>query len=454
MAHTDRTPPHDPEAERNLVGSILIDPRRVDDLVTLQPSDFHNAALAILFRHVREMAGARQPVDASLLMDRLRLAGDLATIGGAAFIAEVIQGVPVSAHASHYAKIVARDSRRRQIIRAADMAAAAAYDATCNPDDALAAAEAALSGIKTGSYDTDPISAFDATATALAEIDAILRKQRTPGMMIGLPELDEELGGVFRGELTILAARPGQGKTSLALQAAYHNALRGRRTYFATLEMRAAELTLKALAAESCVSTQRIRSGRIGEEDRERLAEASQRVAIKNLLLHDWPTIRPFDIGRAARRFNAEIIFADYLQIITAPDASKKRYEQVGDVSRELKVLARDLDVPVVACCQLGRQTEQRTDPRPRLSDLRESGNIEQDADVVFLLYRPDEPIKAPKGTPYEGESWDAELDTAKNRKGVRRRFRLNWDGSRTLFSCYGRAPAVEPGSEWTPDAL
>lgn len=455
MANTDRTPPHDAAAERGVVGSILIDPRRLDEVAgIIQASDFHNDALATLYRHLREMSDAVQVIDVELLTDRLRRSGDLATIGGTAFLAELLQSVPVAAHAVHYAKIVARDSRKRQIIRTATVMLSDAYDLKADPDEVLSAAESALANIKTGIYENAPVSMYDAVVKAMTEIDGILKRKRTPGVMIGLPEFDEEIGGVFPGELTILAARPAQGKTSLGLQWAVHCAARGRRTYFATLEMAATELALKQLSTEAGVSSQRIRSGRITEDDRKYLADAAGRVALKNLVLHDWPEIRPFDIQRAARRIDAEIIFADYLQCITPPDGKKKRYEQVGDISRQLKIIARQMQIPVVACCQIGRQADQRTDSRPKLSDLRESGNIEQDADVVLMLYRPDEPIKAPKGTPYEGETWDAELDVAKNRKGVRRRFRLTWDGSRTAFSCYGRTWEGQGGGvDWTPQS-
>lgn len=451
----DRTPPHDQAAERAVVGSILIDPRRIDDLAqSLHGSDFHNAACGRLYSHLRAMADAGDQIDVPLLMDRLRKAGELEAVGGAAFIAETIQSVAVPSHAAHYGRIVQRDSRKRQLIRAATSMLSDAYDPAGDPDDALAAAEQALSSIKTGSYDTDPVSMWDATIDAMAEIDAIIKRQRSPGVMAGLPQLDEEIGGFFRGELAILGARPGQGKTSLALQMAAHCAARGRRTYFATLEMGASELALKQLASEAGVSSQKIRSGHIDDQDRAALADAAGRVATKNLQLHDWPEIRPFDIQRAARRFGAEIVFVDYLQIVSAPDPKKKRYEQVGDISRQLKTIARQMDVPVVACAQIGRQAEQRAESRPKLSDLRESGNIENDCDMALLLWRPEDGIAGKRGTPYEDQRWDAELDVAKNRKGLRKRFRLTWDGPRTRFACYGDSAAGKGGGmDWTPDS-
>lgn len=446
----DRTPPHNQTAEKSVVGSILLDPGRLDDVGTLQPSDFHNGACARLYEHIRAMADANEAIDIPLLVERLKQSGEIEAVGGHAFIAEAMNSVAVSRHAAHYAKIVLKNSRRRQIIRAATVTLTNAWDAGVNPDDTLAAAEQMFAEIKTGTYNTDPVTMWDATIAAMNEIDEIIRRKRLPGVMVGLPQFDEEVGGFFRGELVILGARPGQGKTSLALQMAAHCAARGRRVYFATLEMGASELAMKQLATESGVSSQRIRSGRISEEDRSALSDAANRVAVKNLLLHDWPEIRPFDIQRAARRFDAEIVFVDYLQIVSPPDAKKKRYEQVGDISRQLKMIARQMDVPVVACAQIGRQAENRTETRPKLSDLRESGNIENDCDMALLLWRPEGGIEGKKGKQYEGEKWDAELEVAKNRKGMRKRFRLVWHGDETRFSCYGCFTPQDPGgADW-----
>ena len=449
----DRTPPHDQAAEKAVVGSLLIDPRRLDEVGTLKPADFHNAACGRLYSHLQAAADANEAIDISLLIDRLKKAGELEAVGGHAFIAEVLDSVAVSAHAAHYARIVLGYSCRRQIIRAATAILTHAWDAGMDPDEVLATAEQALAEIKTGAYNTDPVTMWDATIAAMNEIDAIIRRKRLPGVMIGLPQFDEEVGGFFRGELVILGARPGQGKTSLALQMAAHCAARGRRVYFATLEMGASELALKQLATESGVSSQRIRSGRITEDDRSALSDAAGRVAVKNLLLHDWPEIRPFDIQRAARRFDAEIVFVDYLQIVSPPDAKKKRYEQVGDISRQLKMIARQMDVPVVTCAQIGRQAENRTETRPKLSDLRESGNIENDCDMALLLWRPEGGIHGKKGTPHDGEEWDADLEVAKNRKGMRKRFRLVWHGDETRFSCYGCFTPQDPGgADWDAD--
>lgn len=432
----DRLPPSNVDAERQVLGSILLEPRILDEVAAiLEAGDFYADGHKRIYSNLRAMHDANRQIDASLLLDRLRRAGELEAIGGTATLAEIAGSVAVHQHWKSHAAIVVRCSRKRQIIHAATDMLRTAWDNGAEPNDVLATAEQALSSIKTASYQNEPITMHDATVAAMGEIDAITQRGHLPGIMIGLPEFDAQLGGLFPGELTIIAARPGQGKTSIALQMAAHCASRGRRVYFATLEMAAAELALKRLCAEAGVSSQAIRAGRINATERALLCEAAGRVAVKNMILHDWAEIRPFDIARTARRCGAEIIFVDYLQIVSPPDASKRRYEQVGDISRQLKTIARQMNVPVVACAQIGRQAEQGKEDRPKLAHLRESGNIENDADVALLLWRPDDGIVGKAGGRYAGERWDAELEVAKNRKGIRTRFRLNWNGTTTTFT-------------------
>ncbi len=433
----DRMPPANLDAETQVLGSILADPnpkRRLDDVSRiLTADDFYAEANAVIFKHLAEMVGAGVPIDVPLLVDRLRKAGDIERAGGTARIAETLEAVAVSAHATFYASAVLQASRKRQLIHAAQEVMRQAWQPDTEPDDCLAAAEKALAGIRTGSYGRDPVSMFDAVTAATRHIDAIAAGKAKAGCPTGLHAFDEQLGGFHPGELVILAARTGQGKTSLALQVASHMASVGRAVYYASLEMGSEELALKLLCSEAGVSTQRVRSGSLTDAESRFLAEAGQRIAFQNLHLHDWPAIRPFDIGRAARRLRCEIVFIDYLQIVSPPDDSKagKRYEQVGAISRDLKQIAREMRVPVVALAQVGRQADQTREGRPRLSHLRESGSIEQDADAVCLLWRPEGGIGDQK------DNWSAELAVEKNRHGPNARIRLDWDGPRTRFACH-----------------
>ena len=431
----DRVPPSNVEAEIQVLGSILIaqDPSRCLEDVSglLSPGDFYAEQNAVIYTQLLEMGRAGIPIDVSILLNRLRQAGVLEKAGGAAHLGEIASAVAVSVHAKHYAGTVLRESRKRKLVVTAEQLLRQAWRPDAEPEACLAEAEKSLAAIKTGGYGCDPVTLFDAVITASNQIEAIATGKTRPGCMTGLIAFDERLGGFHAGELIVLAARPGQGKTSLALQMAAHMARVGRSVYFASLEMGHDELALKLLCSEAGVSTQRIRSGSLTDVESQRLAEASQRIASKRLHLHDWPSIRPFDIGRAARRLKCDVAIVDYLQIVTPPDDRKKRYEQVGDISRDLKRLAREMRIPVIACAQIGRQADQSKENRPRLSQLRESGNIENDADQVLLLWRPE------GGIGKDNDCWDAELEVAKNRHGPNARIRLDWDGPKTRFICH-----------------
>lgn len=435
--------PHSSDAERQLLGSVMLDPRILDSVAsTVTPDDFHVESHATIYRHLVTMSQDNRRIDEVLFLDRLRTSGDLERVGGSAYLAEIFVAVCTPRHYREYAGIVRRDAQKRRIIQAAIDAATRAYDGSTPPEDLLATLEANLAEIRTGQYDTDPVTMTTATVEAVQQIDEIVRRGQTAGIMTGLESFDDKLGGLFPGELNILAARPGQGKTSLALQIAAHAASKGRRVYFATLEMGRAEIATKRLCAVAGVSSMRIRTGPLTDYEKTRLMEAAQTVASDNLIIHDWPEIRPFDIQRAARRFKADMIVADYLQIITAPDPTKKRYEQVGDISRQLKAVARRMNVPVLACAQIGRQAEES---RPSAAQLRESGNIEQDADTVLLVWRPQDGIVC------DGDHWAADLIVAKNRKGVRLNLRLDWDGDTTTFSPHDYKP--RRSGQWNPDS-
>lgn len=450
----DRMPPSDVDAELQVLGSVLLKPSILDELAdVLGPEDFNSEAHGHLLQTLFELRDARKPLEPGVIRSHMRPGGDWEP----SVLAEAMQSVGTWQHWKHLATVIRQHSQRRQIIHSTIELLRSAYDTTVSVDTVLGAAETALGAIQTGDYDSRPVTMWDAVGKALARIDEIVARGEGFGMATGLSGFDEQLGGVYPGELTIIAARPSQGKTSLALQMAAHQAAKGKCVYFATLEMTDEELATKRLCTNSGVSNQKIRSGTIDADDQARLVEASQTTARKNFHLHDWPEIRPADIMRAARRLKAEIIYVDYLQIVTPPDDSKKRYEQVGDISRGLKVMAARLKVPVVACCQIGRQSEQYKETRPRLSHLRESGNIENDADVVLLLWRPKNGIKGKDDGDYATQTWSAEMEVGKNRKGVTPTLRLDFVEEETLFRCVGEPYYDDDGGldeekhGWTP---
>ncbi len=449
----DQVPPHSLDMERQLLGSIMLDPRILDTVgSTITPEDFHSEAHGVVYSHLVEMSQQNRHIDTPLLLDRMRTSGDLERVGGTAYLFEVFSSVASPRHFRDYAGVVRRDAEKRRIIRAGLDAVVAAYDEATTSEDVLGTLETNLADIKTGQHDSDPVTMQAACVGAVNEIDETIRRGHGAGIMTGLPAFDEQIGGLFPSELTIVAARPGQGKTSLALQVAAHAAEVGHVVYFASLEMGRSELATKRLCAVAGVSSMRIRTGTINDNERSRIMEAANSVATENFHLHDWAEIRPFDIQRAARRLGAEIVFVDYLQIVSPPDQTKKRYEQVGDISRQLKVMAREMNIPVVAGCQLGRQAEQGKESRPLLSHLRESGNIENDADAVLMLWKPKNGITSKADSEYGGDNWDADLIVAKNRNGTTPSIRLDWNGDATTFICHGYTSRARSGN-WSPDS-
>ena len=443
----DRLPPQNIQAEIELLGSVLIEPRILDDVSSvLSADDFYADSHKVLYKHFVAMNAAGQNIDAILLLDRLRISGDIERVGGAAYIYEVGVSVAVPHHWRSHAEIVLRDSKRRKIIHAATRMARSAYEDS-TPDDTLADAERALQAIQTGTYDTDPVSMDVAAVNALQAIHDQIRNKTKPGIMVGLEKFDALVGGVFQSELTVLGARPANGKTSLALQAAAHIAGRGRKVLFQSVEMNREELATKQLCTVSGVSNQLLRTGQATAEHLEQMMAVAHLVGIPNLVIDDNPSARPYDIARSVRRVKPDVLFVDYLQIVT-PETTNgvQRYEQIGGICKGLRHIARTHKIPVVVCAQIGRSNERENELPPEMRHLRESGDIEQDCDMILLLWRPK------RGIPKQGkdggyEEWAGELEVAKNRKGVTGTIKLTWDADRTLFGCHSLT------GEWTPDS-
>jgi len=431
----DLLPPSDESAEQRLLGAVLLDITRLDELV-LAPADFHNSTYAKVYRILQGIHEGRPDADASHAALRA-IQGDQLLwddLGHGAVLADAMTRA-TAIKAGYYAGRIRKIAQHRAMIRAAEAMLQRAHDIEADTDEVLCDCERLLGAIKGGSFSTDPVSIADAVAEALRQIDEIVGRNSSAGVLTGMHAYDRDIGGLFPGELTVVAARPGQGKSAIMAQWAFHIAAKGRRVYLASIEMSAADLATRQLCAVSGVSNQRIRTGSIDSGETSLLIDAAEVVGVGNLVIHDYPRLNPFEIRRAARREKAEIIFVDYLQLVLAPDKNKKRHEQVGEICKDLRGIARELKVPMVVAAQLNRQADQagKGDPRPRLSQLKESGNIEEDSDVVLLLYRPEEPIVGKDK--FAGQTWDAELKVAKNRKGNTPRFRLTWDKDRTQFS-------------------
>ena len=437
----DRIPPQSLDAEKGVLGSLLLDSRLCDQVAPiLKADDFYADAHRKIYKHILALYDGNRAVDVALLMERLKQAGETGAIGGPAYLVEVLQSVPVAAHAVHYAGIVREKAQRRRVIHAATAMLRDAYDESAPIEDVISDCEAQLQKIPTGEFSGEPVEFSAALADACVAVDEILLRKRAAGVMIGLEAFDQSAGGLFPGELTMLAARTSVGKTSLALQIAQNVASRPRTVYVASLEMRTTELALRVLCGLSGVSLARVRAADIGPADIVDMTMASQSLASLPIWLHDRPGMSAADIRRACRRLAAKtdlgLIVVDYLQRVTPADRSVPRNLQVGQIAWDLKALALELRVPVLCLTQLSRAAEEREKKTgavrdPRLSDLKESGNQEEDADMVLLLHR-------------QPRARDAKLILAKNRQGEQGQFHLAFDAARMRFEC---AMPVRPGN-------
>ena len=418
----DQAPPNDKNAETWIVGSIILKPSVLDEIGFIQPTDFYDANLRAVFESLNDMHRHGQPIDLGLL--KRKFLGD----EWAARIAEIITAVPVASHAKHYAGIISKLSKLRRLREIGIELMQAAHNNDDEPDDILERVENNLSSLRLTDLDGEPVTLAAAAVDAVARIDKIIQRGQGMGIPTGLHSFDSDQGGLFPGELTIFAARPGCGKTSLALQIAAHNAERGRLVYFASLEMSAVELSTRLACAESGVSNRLVRIGKFRDGDTGRLAEAFNKQAKPSLEIHDRSALTIAAIRREIRKRKKRglsLAVIDYLQLVTPEDRRLPREQQVACMVRSLKETAREYEIPILCLCQLNRQAD--GDEIPRLSQLRESGAIEQDADVVLFLSQ---------HNPTADEPHNAILTVAKNRNGETGPLRLNWQASATRFSC------------------
>ncbi|MEJ2733665.1 MAG: replicative DNA helicase [Anaerolineae bacterium] len=391
----ERLPPQSVEAEEAVLGSILIDPDAVIRVAAmLKPEDFYREKHGWVYETALILHERREPIDFLTVCDELERRGQLEEVGGAAFITTLINVVPTSIHAEHYARIVERTATRRRLIEAAGQIAALAYQEAEDVDEVVDRAEQVLFGVSERRISRELIPIKQVLSEYYDRIEYLTRHQ---GEMIGIPtgftDIDKLLGGLQRSDLVILAARPSVGKTSLALSFA-HNAAKkhGQRVAFFSLEMSDEQVVQRLISAETGINAQRLRRGDIEQDEWGRFIKATSDLAETHIYIDDTPSISALELRTKARRLHAEIgvdlIVVDYLQLMRGDFRSENRVQEISSISRALKALARELNVPVLALSQLSRGVESRTDKRPILSDLRESGALEQDADVVIFIYR------------------------------------------------------------------
>ncbi|MCO6453790.1 MAG: replicative DNA helicase [Pirellulaceae bacterium] len=435
----DRQPPFDLDAERGVLGSILLKPEVCDEVaLELRTVDFYDDANRTLYEHLLAMHDAGQKIDITLLVDRLKSAGVFKDLGGAPYLASVSQSVPNAAHAVFYARVVREKATYRALIDASTTILHDAYYETNDSRELLSQAEQKIFSILDHRSGQNVARLEDVLHKAMDRLEARLSGQHTEGSVdTGFSDFDKLTGGLHNSELIILAARPSMGKTALAMNMAEHAAIVLQvPVLFVSLEMSSIELADRMLCSLARVNGHRLRNGTISRDDRSRLVEKAAEISQVPLYVDDSPSRTVTEIAAAARRIRRRegrlgLIVIDYLQLIEPDNSRDPRQEQVARIARRLKGMARELDVPVLCLAQLNRQAEDSKDHRPRLSHLRESGAIEQDADVVMFVHREEYYLRGEEQSDQAGQ---AEIIIAKQRNGPVGDVRLVWLKEFTRF--------------------
>jgi replicative DNA helicase len=432
------------EAERAVLCSLLLLPEVSDEVaLVLRENDFYDDANARLYKHMMALHDEGRPLDVTLLVQRLRDAGEFEAIGGTAYLADLSEAVATAAHAEYYAKIVHDKATLRALITASTDILQEAYEPSVEARQMLSRAEEKVFSILENKGQGNFAVIRDVLQASLARIDARMKQDHAfGGVETGFDEFDEMTGGMHASELIILAARPSMGKTALALNMVEHVAIDCQKpTLFVSLEMSALELGDRLLCSRAKVNGHKLRNGKLAAEETRKLMQTAAEVSSAPLYIDDSPSRTMTEIAASARRMKRkdglELIAIDYLQLIEPDNSSDPRQEQVAKIARRLKGLARELKVPVLCLAQLNRQVEATRDNKPQLSHLRESGAIEQDADVVMFVHR--EEYYQTNEEDRERCRGEADLLIRKQRNGPVGDVKLTWLHDFTRFT--NRAP-------------
>jgi replicative DNA helicase len=414
----ERTPPQDVAAEQCVLGGMMLSKDAIADVVeVLRGPDFYKPAHQAVYDAIIDLYGRGEPADAVTVAAELSKRGEIARIGGAPYLHTLISSVPTAANAGYYAKIVQERAILRRLVEAGTRIVQLAYS-TGDADDVVDQAQAEVYAVTERRASEDYLRLSEIMEGALDEIDAInSRGGQLTGVPTGFADLDQLTNGLHPCQLVIVAGRPSLGKSALAVDFLRSAAIKhGLPSCIFSLEMGRNEITMRLLSAESRIPLHSMRSGTMTDQDWTRLARRMGEVSSAPLFIDDSPNMSLMEIRAKCRRLkqrhDLRLVVVDYLQLMSSPRRVENRQQEVSEFSRSLKLLAKELDVPVVALSQLNRGPEQRADKKPQLSDLRESGSLEQDADVVILLHREDA---------YERESpraGEADLIVAKHRNG------------------------------------
>jgi replicative DNA helicase len=391
----ERTLPHNLEAEKSVLGAILINNQAFNQAAeVIDAQDFFRDAHRRIFEKMVGLTDRNEPVDFVTLTDELTRSGELDEVGGPAYVSGLTDGVPRSANVEYYARIVKEKSTLRRLIQASNEVLVRAYDAEEDADDLLDEAERTIFSIAEGRMRSGFVKLSELVDGGYAMLEQL---QANRGLVTGVPsgfvELDEMTSGFQKSDLVIVAARPAMGKTSFVMNIALNAALEaGKSVGVFSLEMSKEQLFLRMLTSEARVDAHRFRGGFLGEQDYERLNGAFARLHDAKVFIDDTASAGILEMRAKSRRLKLEhgldMLIIDYLQLMQGRGRFDNRQQELASISRSLKILAKELEIPILALSQLSRATETRADHRPQLSDLRESGALEQDADVVMFIYR------------------------------------------------------------------
>jgi replicative DNA helicase len=389
--------PHSREAEEAVIGSVLINPEAYYDVAQfLQADDFYIERHRWIWEIFNRLHERRSPIDFLTVSEELGQLGQLAEVGGPAYLTALINNVPTSLHATTYGRLVEENSVRRRMLSAAQNIAKLAYQEDTGIEAVMDEAEKAVFGVSERRMTRDLQTIRQVVGEVYDRIDLLYhRPEEIMGVPTGFYDLDKLLGGLQPSDFLIIAGRPGTGKTAFMLSAAktaaqYHK----KHVAIFSLEMSNEQLVQRLIAQETGIDTQRMRSGKLEENEWPIFIEAIEKLRETQIFLDDTPGLTPLQLRTKSRRlhleYNLDLVIVDYIQLMSSGTRSENRVQEVSFISRNLKILARELNVPVLAAAQLSRAIEQRADKEPQLSDLRESGSLEQDADVVMFIHRPE----------------------------------------------------------------
>jgi replicative DNA helicase len=394
----ERTLPHNLEAERTVLGAVLVDNQAFNSAAELLTrEDFYRDSHRRIYDAMATLAERSQPIDLVTLKDELARESALEAVGGAAYLAGLVDGVPRITSVEHWGRIIKEKAVLRNLIHAGNRIVTSCFEGEDEAATLLDQAEKAIFDIAERRIRAGFSSMREIVKESFRTIDQLSQsKDVVTGLATGFVDIDEMTSGLQKGELVIVAARPAMGKTSFCLNIAQHVAMRvGETVGLFSLEMSKEQLALRLLCADARIDAHRLRTGKLNEKDWARLAKAYNDLSQSRIFIDDSATISPLEMRAKCRRLKAEhglaLVIVDYLQLVTGAGRSENRQQELSAISRSMKGLAKELAVPVVALSQLSRAPEARTDRRPQLSDLRESGAIEQDADIVMFIYREEE---------------------------------------------------------------